>query len=80
MQQTDRSVYSIPEFLLPESPRDVSHGDNGDSDVEDEYEDDTTQGERVWLIVVSGEGADCLYELADKQQKSRHESSSLGYI
>lgn len=42
--QTDRSVYSIPEFLLPESPRDVSHGDNGDSDVEDEYEDDTTQG------------------------------------
>ena len=50
MQQTDRSVYSIPEFLLPDSPRDVSHADNGDSDVEDEYEDDTTQGEWVWLL------------------------------
>lgn len=36
--------YSIPEFLLSESSQKVSHANQEDSDIEDEYEDDTTQG------------------------------------
>ncbi|XP_022783063.1 rho GTPase-activating protein 45-like isoform X2 [Stylophora pistillata] len=40
----DRAHYSIPEFLLSDSPRERVAIPREDSDMEDEYEDDTTQG------------------------------------
>lgn len=43
--QNERARYTIPEFLLPhESSIPVVRQE--DSDIEDEYEDDTTQGKR----------------------------------
>lgn len=46
-QQSDRSHYSIPQFLLPESPHERPVVPRDDSDMEDEYEDDTTQGQLI---------------------------------
>ena len=46
-QQNDRTEYSIPEFLLPESSHQIPLVSREDSDMEDEYEDDTTQGQRI---------------------------------
>ena len=46
-QQNDRTEYSIPEFLLPESSHQIPMVSQEDSDMEDEYEDDTTQGQRI---------------------------------
>ncbi|KAL9950292.1 hypothetical protein ACROYT_G042771 [Oculina patagonica] len=43
-EQSDRSHYSIPEFLLPDSTHQTCDVPREDSDMEDEYEDDTTQG------------------------------------
>lgn len=46
-QQNDRAEYSIPEFLLPEASHQITLVSQEDSDMEDEYEDDNTQGQRI---------------------------------